>query len=368
MKVPVNEPLISDEAKQNVIDALNTGWISSSGKYVEEFEKNFAEYLGVAYAVTTSNGTTALHTALIALGIGPDDEVIVPAFTMISTIFAVMYTGAKPVFIDCELDTYNIDPARIEEKITSRTKALLPVHIYGHPCDMDAIHAIAERHKLLILEDAAEVHGAEYKGKKCGTLSDIAAFSFYGNKIITTGEGGMVVTNNKALAEKARHVKDLHHSAKRFIHNGLGYNYRLTNLQAALGVGELQHIQEYIEHKQWMAREYKKGLNGVRGLRLPITKPYATNVYWMYAVLVDPNVFGMTKDEIRAKLLEAGIDTRDFFYAPSEQPILKQAYGDVGSYKNTEYIGKNGFYVPSGLAITQEQIDYVCAQVRGLQV
>lgn len=367
MHVPVNEPVLSAEAKANVNDALDTVWISSAGKYVDEFESGFAKYLGLKHGITTTNGTTALHTALLALGIGEGDEVIVPAFSMIATFFSIMYTGAKPVFVDVEMETYNIDPSLIEEKITKRTKAIMPVHIYGHPCDMDPIIEIAKKHGLYVIEDAAEVHGAEYKGRKCGTMSDIACFSFYGNKNITTGEGGMVLTNNDELAERARSYKDLCHSEKRFIHNEVGYNYRMTNLQAAIGAGEILHIEERIAKKQWMANEYAKQLSDLPGLRLPITKPNVKNVYWMYAVLVDEDTFGMSKDEIRAALNNKGIDTRDFFYAPNDQPAITNKYGNVGSFPNTEYIAQHGFYLPSGLALTQEQINYVCDQMINLQ-
>ena len=368
MNVPVNAPLISEEAKNNVAEAMNTGWISSAGKFVDEFERSFAGYLGIKHGIAVSNGTAALHVALLALNVGPDDEVIVPAFTMMSTILAVLYTGAKPVFVDCELETYNIDVTKIEEKITSKTKVLLPVHIYGHACEMDEILTIAKKHNLRVIEDAAEAHGGEYKGKKCGTMSDISCFSFYGNKIITSGEGGMVLTNDDALAHTCRKIKDLYHSdAKRFIHEHVGYNYRLTNVQAAIGAGEVKHVDEYIAKKQWMADFYGARLKDVPGLRLPITKSYVKNVYWMYGVLVDPTKFGMTKDELRAKLKEKGIDTRDFFYSPNVQPVLLEKFGDMGAFPNTDYIANNGLYLPSGLALTEAEADYVCATVQQIQ-
>ena len=367
MKVPVNEPIVPAEAKRNVNDALDTGWISSAGKYVEAFEQNFAAYLGLQHGVATTNGTTALHIALGALDVGPGDEVIVPAFTMMSTIFAVMYTGATPIFVDCELETYNMDVNQLEAKITPRTKVIMPVHIYGHACEMDELLAIAKKHNLRVIEDAAEAHGGEYKGKKCGTMSDIACFSFYGNKIITCGEGGMSLTNDPELAHKMRKLKDLYHSdRKRFIHEHLGYNYRLTNVQAAIGCGELEHIEEYIVKKQWMADAYAAGLKDILGLRLPVTRPYVKNVYWMYGVLVDPKKFGMDKDMLRAKLKEQGIDTRDFFYSPTDQPILREKYPNMGTFPNTDLIAQNGLYLPSGLMLTQVQVDYVVAAIRQL--
>lgn len=369
MKVPVNEPVISAEAKHNVIDALDSGWVSSAGKYVDQFEERFANYLELGHGVATSNGTTALHIALLALGAKAGDEVIVPAFTMMSTILAVIYTGATPVFVDCELETYNIDVTKIREKITDRTRVIMPVHIYGHACEMDEIQAIAREYQLTVLEDAAEAHGGEYKGKKCGTMSDISCFSFYGNKIITCGEGGMALTNDPDLASKMRKLKDLYHSdKKRFIHDHVGYNYRLTNLQAALGCGELEHIEEYVAKKQWMAESYAAQLRDLSGLHLPVTKPHVKNVYWMYGIVVDDKAFGMTRDVLRVALKEQGIDTRDFFYSPSVQPVLRNLYGDVGRFPNTDYIANHGLYLPSGLALTAEQIEYVCQTMNDLRV
>ncbi|MFH1457247.1 MAG: DegT/DnrJ/EryC1/StrS family aminotransferase [Patescibacteria group bacterium] len=368
MKVPVNEPVISEEAKKNIYEAVETGWISSAGKFVEEFEKKFADYLDIKHAITTNNGTTALHTALLSLDIKKGDEVIVPAFTMISSIFSIIYTGAKPVFVDCELETYNIDPTKIEEKITRNTKAIMPVHIYGHSCDMDPILKIAKKHNLFVIEDAAEVHGGEYKDKKCGTMGDIACFSFYGNKIITTGEGGMVVTNDDKLADKARRIKDLYHSEKkRFIHEDIGYNYRMTNMQAAIGCGELRHIDEYIDKKNWMANLYAKKLKQIKGIKLPITKPEVKNVYWMYSILIDKKKFGTNRDNLRKKLKDVGVDTRDFFYSPTDQPLLKKMFKNFGKFPNTDYIANRGLYLPSGLAITEEQINYACQQIKAIQ-
>lgn len=357
--IPVNEPPLSIEAKRNVIECLDTGWISSAGKFVDQFEREFSQYLGVKYGVAVSNGTAALHVALLSLGIGPGDEVIVPAFTMAATWLAVLYVGAKPVFVDSELDTYNIDPSLITQKITKRTKAIIPVHIYGHPVDMDPILKIAKKHKLWIIEDAAEAHGAEYKGRKCGSMGHINCFSFYGNKIITTGEGGMIVTNDTKLAEKARKFKDLHHSAKRFIHDGIGYNYRLTNLQAALGCGELKNIKKYIAKKIRMAGLYSQLLKNVPGITTPSTKPYAKNVFWMYAILVDEKKFGLTRDELRVKLKEQGIDTRDFFYSPHTQPVLRPYLRPSDKFPVTEHISRHGLYLPSGLALTDNQVRYV---------
>lgn len=362
--IPVNVPLITDEAKKLVTTALEEGWISSAGPYIERFENDFAKYLGVKHAIAVNTGTAALHIALLAAGIGAGDEVIIPAFTMAASWMAVMYTGAKPIFVDVDPEIYTINPDLIEAAITTRTKAIMPVHIYGHPVDMDPIMAIARKHHLLVIEDAAEAHGATYKGRLVGGIGDINAFSFYANKIITTGEGGMVTTNNDDLAARVRQMKDLAHSkSKRFIHDELGYNYRMTSMQAALGIGQLKHIDEFLSTKSHMAELYKKGLEGVSGLTLPVSRDWATHVYWMYAILIDAGKFGMNKDEFRAKLLEKGIDTRDFFYAPCDQPVLGGA-GLSRPCPITEKIARQGCYLPSGLAITDSQIQLVCETIR----
>jgi len=364
MSVPVNEPVITDEAKKYVMDALETGWVSGAGEYIKRFEEEFAAYLGVKHAITTTSGTTALHLALAALNIGEGDEVIVPDFTMIASIFAILYTGAKPVFIDVERETYTLDVAQLESKISERTKAIMPVHIYGHAADMDPIMEIAQKHGVPVCEDAAEIHGGKYKGKMCGTFGDINCFSFYGNKIVTSGEGGMVVTDDDQLAVRARSLKDLAHAPdKRFIHEELGFNYRMTNLQAALGLGQLEHIDEFITKKKWMAEAYGAGLKEIKGLRLPITKDFADNVYWMYAVLVEDD-FGLTRDELCAKLKDKGIGTRDFFYSSSAQPAVQKLFPSSEHFPVTEDISQRGFYLPSGLALTQEQVDEVCDAIR----
>jgi len=365
--IPVNEPVISSEAKANINDALDTGWLSSAGPYVKKFEEEFAKLIGVKHAISVNTGTAALHVALLSLGIGEGDEVIVPAFTMAATYLAVIYTGAKPVFVDAECSVYNIDPNLIEAKITSRTKAILPVHIYGHPAEMDKIVALAKKHNLLVIEDAAEAHGALYHDKVVGGIGDIGCFSFYANKLITTGEGGMVVTNNDTFAIEAAKFKDLYHSpTKRFIHDKIGYNYRLTNLQAAVGLGELKHLKEYIAKKQAMATRYSQSLSEIKGIITPQTLPNVTNVYWMYAIRLTKD-FPLTKDELRQKLLvNYKIDTRDFFYSPLDQPILKSYLSPQDVFPVTKLIAETGLYLPSGLAITNEQIDTVISAIRGL--
>jgi perosamine synthetase len=365
--IPVNAPLITQDAKDLVAKALEEGWISSAGPYIERFEKEFAKYLGVKHAISVNTGTAALHIALLSAGIGEGDEVIVPAFTMAASWMAVMYTGAIPVFVDVDPSIYAINPELIEAAITPKTKAIMPVHIYGHPADMDSILAIAKAHNLIVIEDAAEAHGAMYKGRLTGSIGDVNAFSFYANKIITTGEGGMVTTNNDEFASIARRMKDLSHSKdKRFIHDALGYNYRLTSMQAALGSGQLKHIDEFLSSKKHLGEKYGQGLAGIPGITLPITREWATHVYWMYAILIDEVKFGMNKDKFRAALLEKGVDTRDFFYAPSTQPALTDKGLGKGSYPVTEMIASSGCYLPSGLAISDDQIDSVCETIRSI--
>lgn len=366
MTIPVNEPVIPAQAKQYVLDALESGWISSAGKYIQEFEGAFARYLGVKHAITATSGTTALHLALAALGIGPGDEVIVPDFTMIASAYSVLYTGARPVFVDVDREIYTIDPAQIADKITPRTKAIMPVHIYGHPADMDPILALARERNLAVVEDAAEAHGARYKSRLCGTMGTVNAFSFYGNKIITTGEGGMVTTDDDEIAARVRSLKDLSHSpAKRFVHEDIGFNYRMTNIQAALGLGQMAHIEEFLQKKQWMADRYAQGLQGIRGLRLPVTKPWAKNVYWMYAVLIE-DAFGMTRDDFKKQLQERGIDTRDFFTSCAMQPAIRSLSPAQGPFPVTDDIAERGLYLPSGLALTEEQIAAVISAIRAI--
>jgi len=366
ISVPVNEPVIPAESKRYVLDALESGWISSAGKYIGEFEQAFARYLGVKHAITTTSGTAALHLALAALEIGEGDEVIVPDFTMIASAFAVVYTGARPVFVDCDPETFTLDPAKLEAAVTSRTKVIMPVHIYGHPADMDPIFAFARKRGIAVVEDAAEAHGATYRSRHCGAMGDVNAFSFYGNKIITTGEGGMVTTDDDVIAERVRSLKDLAHSpAKRFVHDRVGFNFRMTNLQAALGLGELLHIDEFLKKKQWMAERYAQGLKDIPGLRLPVTREWAKNVYWMYAVLVEDS-FGMSRNAFRSALKERGIDTRDFFTSCAAQPAIRALGITQGPFPVTEDIAKRGLYLPSGLALTEEQIAAVITAIHDI--
>jgi perosamine synthetase len=372
--IKVNEPSLGKEELNKVIACLKSNWISSQGKYLTDFEEKFASYCGLRYGISTTSGTAALHLALAALGIGPGDEVIIPTFTMAATAFAVCYCGAKPVLIDSEPETFNIDVDRVssylqaqEKRGRVKAKAILPVHMYGHPADMDLLLKVADKYSLALVEDAAEAHGAEYRGKRCGSFGAFGCFSFYANKIITTGEGGMVVTDDPRLADKARRLKDLAHDPeKRFLHTDLGYNYRMTNLQAALGVAQLKKINTHIKKKRWMAREYAKELIGVPGLRLPVEKPWAKNVFWMYGILVKEE-FGMNRDQLMNHLKKRGIETRSFFVPMHLQPVFgSHNVKCFGTYEVAEKISEQGLYLPSGLTISRDQIDYICGQIKDL--
>lgn len=367
--IPVNQPLIAKNALTYVSDCIKTGWVSSAGTYISRFEESFAKFVGSDHAITTTSGTTALHLALASLRIGHGDEVILPDHTMFACAAAVVYTGAKPVAVDVERDTWNINVSQIETKITKRTKVIMPVHIYGHPADMDPITKLAKKYRLAVVEDAAEAHGARYRGKMVGSIGTINAFSFYANKIITTGEGGMVVTNNKNLAKRARMLKDLAHSPKRrFLHEEVGFNYRLTNLQAALGLAQLEEVNRFIKKKLWMASLYNQLLSKIEGVTLPPKKPWANNVYWMYAVLIE-DAFGMSRDELQIKLKHQGIDTRTFFIPLHRQPALINAGYFKGRqhFPVSEEIANRGLYLPSGLAITETQIRAVCKAIATIQ-
>ncbi|MEA3488882.1 MAG: DegT/DnrJ/EryC1/StrS family aminotransferase [Candidatus Omnitrophota bacterium] len=364
--IPVNEPLLGKKELDNVMDCVRSGWISSKGDYITKFEEEFARFCGLRYGISTTSGTTAIHLALAALDIKKGDEVIMPTFTMIATAYAVLYTGGKPVLVDCDDRTWNMDVSRIEKLINRRTKAILPVHIYGHPVDMDGVRALARKYGLYVVEDAAEAHGAEYKGVKCGALGDIGCFSFYGNKIITTGEGGMVVTNSKSLARKAGLLKDLAHSrGKRFLHTYLGFNYRMTNMQAAVGLAQTRQAAKLVRKKRWIAKAYHDRLKDVEGLTLPVEEEWAKNVYWMYSVVVE-GAFGLSRDALMEELRKEGVDTRAFFVPMHRQPVLRAAgvLDRKAKYPVAERISRRGLYLPTGLTLEEKDIDFVCRKLK----
>ncbi|MFB3885589.1 MAG: DegT/DnrJ/EryC1/StrS family aminotransferase [Thermodesulfobacteriota bacterium] len=363
--IPVNEPFIGQREIEYVTECLRTGWISSAGRFIEEFEEKWAAYCGMKYGAAVSNGTAALQVAVGCIGLKPGDEVIMPTFTIISCAQAVIYNGGMPVLVDCEPRTWCMDVSRIEAKITPKTKAVMPVHIYGHPVDMDPLLDLARKYKLTVIEDAAEAHGAEYKGRKCGGIGDISCFSFYANKLITTGEGGMVVTNDQIVAEKARSLRNLcFRPEKRFLHTELGHNFRLTNIQAALGLAQLERVEEIIAKKRWMGKAYTERLQDIPGLQLPVEEPWAKHVYWMYGIVLDENI-GMDAVEFSKWLKEHGIETRPFFLGMHEQPVFLNRGLFMGEhYPLAERIGRQGFYLPSGLTLTESQIDQVCQSIR----
>lgn len=361
--LPVAEPSLGEKELAYVNDCIISNWISSTGKYVCQFESLFADYCGSRYAVATSNGTTALHLALLALGIHQGDEVIVPSLTFIATANAVTYTGAKPIFVDSEPNTWNIDPNRIVEAITPNTKAIIPVHLYGHPADMDPILEIARSHNLAVIEDAAEAHGAEYKGKKVGSIGDIGMFSFYGNKIITTGEGGMIVTDNSDLVQRIRLLRDHGMSpSKHYWHPVLGYNYRLTNIQAAIGVAQVERIESIIKAKLDIAEQYGKQLSGVKGIIYPPKAEWAKNVYWLYSILVEEK-YGISRDELIKELSSMDIDTRPLFPPVHKQPI----YNTGQTLPVSERLSCCGLSLPSSVNLSEDEIGKICAAIKSIE-
>ncbi len=366
MHVPVGKPLFGDVEREYVNDALTKTEISGfSGGYTTKFEQAFAAFCGTKEAVTASSGTTALHLALAGLRIGPGDEVITQSFTNMATFFAILYQGAVPVPVDSEPDTLNIDPALIEAKITSRTKAIMVVHIYGHPVDMGPVMEIARKHNLLVIEDAAEAHGAEYNGQRVGSFGDAACFSFYANKIITTGEGGMVTTNNPELAARMRSLKGLAFGKEnKFMHEDIGYNYRMTNLQAAFGAAQMTHAEDLVARKRAIAAYYLTHLQGLSGVRLPVEKPYAKNVYWMFNVVLEGALEGKRADVMR-ELLARGVETREDFLPANDQDIFQaRGFTKAEDCPHASYAGKNGFYLPSGTDISEEEQAHVVTMMK----
>jgi perosamine synthetase len=362
--IPVSEPVFLGNEETYVMDCLRTRWISSLGSYIVRFEEAFAQKIGVAHGVACSNGTAGLHMALEVLGVGAGDEVIIPDFTIIVSANVIIMTGARPVLVDIEPDTWCIDPEKIAAAMTPRTKAIIVVHMYGHPCDMDAIRALAEPRGVHVIEDCCQSHGATYKGTMTGALSDVAVFSFYGNKILTTGEGGMLLTNNPEYAARARTFRDNGFQTPRFLHAVRGMNYRLTNIQAAIGLAQTEKMEVAVARKRAIASAYLERLQDVRGITLPVERPWARNVFWMFSLLIDDD-FGIPRDDVMAALKARGVDTRAFFYPMSQQPALRgddPRLPDIGgSWPVSADIARRGLYLPSGLGLTEDQIDY-CAR------
>ena len=363
--IPVNEPLIGQQEKDYIANCLETGWISSEGPYVGQFEAEFSQRAGRKYGIAVANGSMALEAAVTALDIGAGDEVIMPAFTIISCATAILRAGAVPVVVDCEPDTWNMDVAAIESLITDRTRAIMAVHIYGMPVDMDPLMDLAQRHGLLIIEDAAEAIGQTCRGRPCGSFGDISVFSFYPNKLVTTGEGGMILTDSQTLAERCRGLRNLCFiPEQRFVHEEMGWNMRMSNLQAALGVAQLHRLDAHLARKIEIGHLYNDRLGDIDALSLPVArKNYADNMYWVYGLVINDGVPMMARDAMQ-QLAKAGIGTRPFFYPMHQQPVFrKMGLFDGVSCPVAERIALRGFYIPSGLAMTNEQIDRVADAV-----
>lgn len=362
--IPITEPWLGQTERRLVDECISTGWVSSQGKFVNEFEKLFSSYCGVKYGVATSSGTSALHLALAALHIGPGDEVIVPTLSFIATANSVTYVGAKPVFVDSNRETWNLDPNAVDRAVTRKTRAIIAVHLYGHPAQMDEITAIAKRHSLYVIEDACEAHGAEYRGKRVGSLGIIGCFSFYGNKIITTGEGGMLVTDDLSVAEHAGVLRDHGMSRrKKYWHPHIGFNYRMTNLQAALGVAQLGRIDEVIRLKRRNARLYNSLLEEVPGIVLPPEAPWAKRVYWLHTILLEERS-NIKRDRVIKEFDRHGIETRPVFYPMSSMPPYRN--GKDRRFPVAERISRNGLSLPSSPLLKVDQIHRICEAIRGL--
>ena len=363
--IPVNTPLVDGNEKKYLDTCIKTGWISSEGPYVKQFEEQFAYRVRRKYAISVSSGTAALDVAVEALGIGPGDEVILPSFTIISCISHIVRAGATPILVDSDPQTWNMNISQIKNKISERTKAIMIVHIFGLPVDMGSILKIAKKFNIKIIEDSAEMLGQTYKNKPCGSFGDISTFSFYPNKHLTTGEGGMVVTDNKKLADDCRSLRNLcFQSNNRFVHKRLGWNYRMTNLQAALGLAQLERLDEFVQRKRKMGEKYTKMLNGLIDAQLPISKMnYAKNIYWVFGLVLNDSIKFDAKEAIK-RLNKSGIGCRPFFFPMHKQPILlEKGFFKNESYPVAERLSKRGLYIPSGMALIDAQIKNVSKKV-----
>ena len=349
--IPVNRPIFIGNESKYIMDCIKSGYVSSEGVYVKKFEKKFAHFIGKKYAISVSNGTAALQIAYDSLGLKKDSEVILPAFTIISCIMPVIRSGGKPILVDVDRKTWNLDVKLLEKKITSKTKCIIAPHMYGLPIDMAPLKKIAKKKKIFIIEDAAEVLGLKYKNRQCGSFGDISTFSFYANKHITTGEGGMIVTDSPKLAEKCRLYRNLYfNTERRFKHYELGWNSRFTNIQAAVGLGQLETINKFIKKKRIIGKKYNKEILDNKNFDKPLAASFGSeNIYWVYGLVLKNKLENKLK-KIMKILKENNIDTRNFFYPLNKQPVLNK----IGMFKNekypnAEYIAENGFYIPSGL-------------------
>jgi len=362
-RIPVAAPVLAGREKEYVLDCLESTWISSTGKYLDEFQEKFAAYCNMRHALACCNGTVALHLALMAYDLKPGDEVLVPSLTFIAPVNAVTYCGATPVFVDSNALTGNIDPTKIEELITPRTRGIVAVHLFGHPADMDAIRAIATKHGLFVIEDAAEAHGAEYRGRMAGSLGDISTFSFYGNKVITSGEGGMVLTNNDELAAKMTLLKGQGmDQSRRYWFPIMGYNYRMTNLAAALGLAQLEKIDWHLARRREVAEGYIARLKNFSGVRVQGEEPWAKHVRWMFTIYLD-GVDMARRDAVMRALDAKGIETRPVFYPVHTMPPYEKIHGGR-PMPVCEKLARTGLNLPTWAGMTEDDIDYVCASLR----
>lgn len=365
----VNTPIVGEREKELLIRCIETGWISSEGPFVEEFEEKFSNYIGRKYGIACANGSGALDIAVAALKLGPGDEVIMPSFTIISPALSVVRAGAKPVLVDSDPMSWNMEPSKIEEKITAKTKAIIVVHIYGLPVDLNPILELCQKYNLYLIEDAAEMHGQTYNGVKCGNFGDISTFSFYPNKHITTGEGGMLLTNDPDLAARCKKLRNLafEPDKPRFVHYELGWNYRMTNMQAALGLAQLEKIEEHIAKKRLIGRLYHEALSECNDIQLPLNKTqYAENIYWVYGVVLKHEL-KIDAHTMMAKLAEVKIGTRPFFYPLHLQPVFKKMdLFEDEPYPVAEFLARQGFYLPSGLGLDLQDIPYICNSLQSI--
>ncbi|MCK1364148.1 DegT/DnrJ/EryC1/StrS family aminotransferase [Bradyrhizobium sp. 62] len=359
--IPISQPSIGARERELVLDAVDSGWVSSIGKYIDEFEAAFARYCGTEFALAVSNGTTGLHLALVTLGLGPGDEVIIPDLTFVATANAVAYTGASPVLADIDPDTLCMDPASVESLVTERTRVIMPVHLYGHPADMDALAAIAKPRGIAVIEDAAEAHGAEYKGRRVGGLSQCGVFSFYGNKVVTTGEGGMLTTNDRAFYQRAKRLRDHAMSPeRRYFHDERGYNYRMTNLQAALGVAQMERIDDFLKGRDEIMAWYRSAIPSSETVRLNRVKNWAASAFWMVCLEVD-GFNEARREAFMGKLKQRGIDSRPYFCTMSSMPMYQQKPLPVAARK-----AQSGLNLPCFVGLSKKDVERIGGVVNEL--
>ncbi|MCL0071177.1 DegT/DnrJ/EryC1/StrS family aminotransferase [Thermodesulfovibrionales bacterium] len=372
MRIPTCIPVVPKNAKKYVNAVIDKNWISSlcldeDVNFIKKLEDGMAGYIGTKYCISTTSGSTALDLSLATLGIEPGDEIIIPSFTMIATAHAVVHNGGRPVFVDADEETWCMDISLVEQVVTQRTRAIIPVHIYGHPEKMDEINAIASKYNLCVIEDAAEAIGTQYKGKMAGSLGDMACFSFYANKTITSGEGGLLATNNEDFAKRANMLKDQAFGVPRFIHEDIGFNYRMNNLTAAYAFASFEEVEDAVDKRRKNARLYREGLSDIEGITLPPEKDYAVNSFWMYGILIDEKRFGLSKTEVKDILKQRhGIDTRDFFYPMHKQPsLIKKGYVKDGVLMPvSEMLWERGLYLPSSTNLKEAEISCVVEAIK----